>query len=49
MNVKDRKPITEFTKYMKRFAHMNEEEISALQEAVDTNYRHVARLCEAGK
>ena len=49
VNVKDRKPITEFTKYMKRFAHMNEEEISALQEAVDTNYRHVARLCEAGK
>lgn len=49
VNVKDRKPITEFTKYMKRFAHMNEEEVAALQTAVDTNYRHVARLCEAGK
>ncbi len=49
VNVKDPKPITEFTKYMKRFAHLNEEEIAALQKAVDTNYRHVARLCEASK
>lgn len=45
VNVKDRKPITEFTKYMKRFGHLSEEEIAALQNAVDTNYRHVARLC----
>ncbi len=49
VNVKEPKPITEFTKYMKRFAHLNEEEIAALQKAVDTNYRHVARLCEASK
>lgn len=46
---KDVKPITEFTKYMKRFAHMTEEESAALQEAVDTKYRHVARLCEEVK
>ena len=49
VNVKEPKPITEFTKYMKRFAHLDEEEIAALQKAVDTNYRHVARLCEPSK
>ena len=49
VNVKEPKPITEFTKYMKRFAHLDEEEIAALQKAVDTNYRHIARLCEASK
>ena len=46
VKVKDPKPITEFTKYMRRFAHLNEEEIAALQADIDTRYRHVARLCE---
>ena len=46
VKVKDPKPITEFTKYMRRFAHLNEEEIAALQADIDTRSRHVARLCE---
>lgn len=49
VQVKDPKPITEFTKYMRRFAHLNEEEIAALQADIDTKYRHIARLCEASK
>lgn len=49
VNVKQPKPIGEFTKYMKRFAHMTEEELAALQAAVDTRYRHVARLCNEAK
>ena len=41
-----RKPITEFTKYMRRFAHLTPEELDFLQKDVDTRYEHVARLCK---
>lgn len=49
VDVKDPKPITEFTKYMRRFAHLTEEETAELQADVDTRYRHIARLCEGSK
>lgn len=46
---KDPKPVTEFTKYMKRFAHMTEDEATELQNSVDTRYRHIAHLCNEVK
>lgn len=45
VKVPERKPITEFTKYMRRFGHMTEEELAYLQKDVDTRYRHIKRLC----
>lgn len=47
VQVKDRAPITEFTKYMRRFAHLKDEQIEFLQNDIDNKYAHIERLCEA--
>ncbi len=44
--VKTPKPITEFTKTQKRFSHLTEEELAALQETVDANLEHIEKLCK---
>ena len=46
VNVKDPKPVTEFTKTQRRFAHMTEEQMAKLQDDVNINYDHIARLCK---
>ena len=40
------KPVTEFTKTQRRFAHMTEEQMAKLQDDVNINYDHIARLCK---
>lgn len=44
--IKDPKPITEFTRLQRRFSHLSPEQTAALQEAVDTNYAHLQKLCK---
>lgn len=41
---KERKPINEYTKYMKKFAHMTEEELSTLQNLTDKKYKKIENL-----
>jgi len=43
---KERKPINEYTKYMRKFAHMDNEEISILQNFVDKDYKKIERLVD---
>jgi pyruvate/2-oxoacid:ferredoxin oxidoreductase beta subunit len=43
---KERKPISEYTKLMKRFAHMTEEELSILQNYVDKKYQKIENLID---
>lgn len=40
------KPVTEFLKSQRRFAHMTEPEIEKLQEEVNTFYHHIEHLCK---
>ena len=42
---KNPKPVSEFTKYMRRFGKLSEEQMAGLQEDVNTRYEQVARLC----
>ena len=44
--IKKAKPVTEFTKTQRRFSHLTESEIAALQENIDANYEHLLKLCE---
>ncbi|MBS7526183.1 4Fe-4S binding protein [Fusibacter paucivorans] len=43
---KHAKPIEAFTKNMKRFSHMSEEEVELLQKFVDKGYKKVKRLVD---
>lgn len=43
--ITNRKPITEFTKIQRRFAHLTEEQIEEMQQVVDSNYEHLQKLC----
>lgn len=43
---KERKPISEYTKYMKKFAHMTEEELGILQYCVDKKYQKIEQLID---
>ena len=42
-------PISEFTKFMGRFAHLSEKEIGALQEYVNKCYNQIYGLSEKAK
>jgi len=44
--VKDPKPIKTFLDYMKRFSHMDPEELKRLQEYVDRKYQQIRRLTD---
>ena len=41
------KPVTEFTRLMRKFSHLKEEGIAALQEQVDARFKLLKALCEA--
>jgi pyruvate/2-oxoacid:ferredoxin oxidoreductase beta subunit len=43
------KPITEFTKLMRKFSHLKEDGLAELQKMVDERYALVRKLCEDGK
>ncbi|MCX8023502.1 MAG: thiamine pyrophosphate-dependent enzyme [Syntrophorhabdaceae bacterium] len=45
--VKNPKPITEYTKLLKKFAHLEKEEIDELQEIVNRRFNRIKRLTEA--
>ena len=38
-------PVTEFTKTQRRFSHLDSAELSRLQEAIDSNFEHLSKLC----
>jgi len=42
--VKNPKPVTELTKMIKKFSHLNEEELEILQQDVDFNYKLLKQL-----
>lgn len=41
---KNPKPVTEYIKHMKKFKHLNEEEISEIQEMIDEKYERLKKL-----
>ena len=41
------KPVSEFTKLMRKFSHLGEDGIAALQEQVDSRFKLLKVLCEA--
>ncbi len=43
---KDPKPIGEFIKNMKKFKHLNDEEIAEIQELVDTKWNRIKKLAD---
>lgn len=45
--VKNRAPIQEFSKLMKRFSHLSGEELSELQAYVDRSYEKIKRIADA--
>lgn len=46
--ISHRRPITEFTKRMKRFSHLTQEEVGILQEQIDRHYRKIERMVACG-
>ncbi len=44
VNVANPKPVTEFTKLMRKFSHLKEDGIAALQEQVDSRYKLLQTL-----
>lgn len=41
---KNPKPVTEYIKHMKKFKHLNKEEISEIQEMIDEKYERLKKL-----
>lgn len=49
VNVPSPKPITEFTKLMRKFSHLKEDGIAELQKQVDDRYAFLKMLVDAGE
>ncbi len=49
LEVASPKPVTEFTKLMRKFSHLKEDGLAELQQIVDERYRLLKTLCEANK
>ena len=47
MNVANPVPITEFTKYMRKFSHLKEDGIGALQAQVEERFQLLTTLVNA--
>jgi pyruvate/2-oxoacid:ferredoxin oxidoreductase beta subunit len=43
------KPVTDFTKLMKKFSHLKENDLAALQAEIDRRYALLKTLCDANK
>lgn len=41
-----RRPISDYTQSMQKYAHLSPQELAELQEAVDNNYRKLEKLCK---
>jgi pyruvate/2-oxoacid:ferredoxin oxidoreductase beta subunit len=46
VEVANPKPVTEFTKLMRKFSHLKEDGIAALQKEVDDRYALLKTLCD---
>jgi pyruvate/2-oxoacid:ferredoxin oxidoreductase beta subunit len=42
------KPITEFTKLIRKFSHLKEDELAELQKQVDERFALLKKLCDTG-
>ncbi len=49
LEVANPKPITEFTKLMRKFSHLKEDGLAELQKAVDERFALIKSLCDANK
>ncbi|MGD9142254.1 MAG: thiamine pyrophosphate-dependent enzyme [Dehalococcoidia bacterium] len=49
LEVASPKPITEFTKLMRKFSHLDENGLAELQQVVDERYELLHKLCETNK
>ncbi|HUT67048.1 MAG TPA: thiamine pyrophosphate-dependent enzyme [Dehalococcoidales bacterium] len=49
VEVANPKPVTEFTKLMRKFSHLKEDGLAELQKAVDERYALIKSLCECYK
>ena len=49
LEVANPKPVTEFTKLMRKFSHLDENGMAELQQVVDERYDLLHKLCEAYK
>ena len=49
LEVANPKPVTEFTKLMRKFSHLDENGMADLQAVVDARYDLLHKLCEAYK
>jgi len=43
------KPVTDFTKLMRKFSHLKEDDLAELQKLVDERYSLIKKLCDDGK
>jgi pyruvate ferredoxin oxidoreductase beta subunit len=46
--VKNPKPVGQYAGLLKKFAHLNEEDLGALQKVVDERFRHLKALTGLG-
>jgi pyruvate/2-oxoacid:ferredoxin oxidoreductase beta subunit len=49
VDVASPRPVTEFTKLMRKFSHLKEDGLAELQKQVDERFRLLKSLCEANK
>jgi pyruvate/2-oxoacid:ferredoxin oxidoreductase beta subunit len=49
LEVANPKPVSELTKLIRKFSHLKEDELAALQKAVDERYTLIKNLCDAYK
>ena len=49
LEVANPKPVTEFTRLMRKFSHLDENGLAELQQVVDDRYELIKTLCEANK
>jgi pyruvate/2-oxoacid:ferredoxin oxidoreductase beta subunit len=49
LEVSNPKPVTELTKLMRKFSHLKEDDLKALQQEVDERYALIKSLCDAAK
>jgi pyruvate/2-oxoacid:ferredoxin oxidoreductase beta subunit len=48
VDVASPRPVTEFTKLIRKFSHLKEDELASLQKQVDERYALLKKLCNSG-